>query len=259
MGLAWNDTGHRVAAKLAERRMDPRTRAEVGRLLAAVGEANVADAACWADEQRNSTTGRWHYVNFRLDPNRPNDIPSLPKGDHIVVAINEQLRILKDRKRSDRDRGQALRYLLHLVADAHQPMHAVTRVTKRFPEGDRGGNDLKIDRRRDKGVRASNLHALWDQGGGAFPGARDGAYTDQTAQQIVNRLKSRVVSLADVAKQDPRDWALESYRIAASRAYDIQERKAPSDRYLQRCRDISEQRILLAGHRLAELLTRALR
>lgn len=33
-----------------------------------------------------------------------------------------------------------LRLLIHYVGDVHQPLHASSRYTKKYPEGDEGGN-----------------------------------------------------------------------------------------------------------------------
>ena len=35
-------------------------------------------------------------------------------------------------------------WLMHLVGDVHQPLHCVTRFTQTEPNGDRGGNDVKL-------------------------------------------------------------------------------------------------------------------
>jgi len=51
-----------------------------------------------------------------------------------------------------------MRLLIHYVGDIHQPLHASTRLTDKYPEGDRGGNKFKI-----KTIHgAYNLHSLWD-------------------------------------------------------------------------------------------------
>jgi hypothetical protein len=58
---------------------------------------------------------------------------------------------LKDPSRSKEDRRFALRFLVHLVGDLHQPLHV-------GDNSDRGGNDTQI-RFFDRG---SNMHRLWD-------------------------------------------------------------------------------------------------
>jgi S1/P1 Nuclease len=53
-----------------------------------------------------------------------------------------------------------LRMLIHYIGDIHQPLHASTRYTKDYPEGDEGGNYFRVTIPHHKDV--SNLHALWD-------------------------------------------------------------------------------------------------
>ena len=55
-------------------------------------------------------------------------------------------------------RSVALRLFLHFVADVHQPLHALSRYTKEHPDGDKGGNTLKLKYH----LSVSNLHSLWD-------------------------------------------------------------------------------------------------
>ncbi|MGL5742868.1 MAG: S1/P1 nuclease [Legionella sp.] len=38
------------------------------------------------------------------------------------------------------DKRFALRLLIHVVGDVHQPLHAITRVSTQLPKGDMGGN-----------------------------------------------------------------------------------------------------------------------
>ena len=58
-----------------------------------------------------------------------------------------------DPARSDDERRQALKFVVHLVGDVHQPLHAGR-------ADDRGGNDYQINWRG----KGSNLHSLWDSG-----------------------------------------------------------------------------------------------
>jgi len=37
-----------------------------------------------------------------------------------------------------------LRLFIHYVGDIHQPLHATSRFTSKYPEGDRGGNSFTL-------------------------------------------------------------------------------------------------------------------
>lgn len=58
---------------------------------------------------------------------------------------------LKDKSLSVLQKQEALKYLIHLVGDAHQPMHVSRKE-------DKGGNTIQL-RFDNKGT---NLHSLWD-------------------------------------------------------------------------------------------------
>lgn len=53
----------------------------------------------------------------------------------------------------------AMRFVLHLIGDLHQPLHTTARVNKKYPKGDTGGNAFKLPNR----YGAKNLHSVWDK------------------------------------------------------------------------------------------------
>ena len=57
-----------------------------------------------------------------------------------------------------RGRSLALRLLLHYMGDLHQPLHNIVRYSEKYPDGDKGGNDVEIKYH----YKAKNLHAVWD-------------------------------------------------------------------------------------------------
>ena len=149
---AWGSQGHQVVAAMAWELLQPATRAEVQRLLALEPGETLESLSTWADEHRNPATGPWHYVNFprgncQYDPER-----DCPDGNCVVAAI-ERERAIWASNANDKTRLKALKYLVHLVADIHQPLHAGYR-------DDRGGNQFQLR----AFMRGSNLHAVWDSG-----------------------------------------------------------------------------------------------
>lgn len=73
-------------------------------------------------------------------------------GNCVVEAINRQLEVLKSNAPAEK-RLTALKYVVHLVADVQQPLHAGYAK-------DRGGNNYQLQ----AFMRGSNLHALWGVG-----------------------------------------------------------------------------------------------
>lgn len=52
--------------------------------------------------------------------------------------------VLKHTKGDEEGKSLALRELIHLVGDLHQPLHTSDRYTKEHPEGDKGGNEFAL-------------------------------------------------------------------------------------------------------------------
>src|SRR5690606_19756705 len=156
---AWGPLGHRLVAQLAADGLSPAASAEVTRLLGDEPGPGLAGIATWADELRGSDpalgrrTGPWHYVNIGEAGCRYQAKVHCPGGDCVNEALEAQARILGDRQRSDAERLQALKFVVHMAGDAHQPLHAGNLH-------DRGGNRYQINFRG----KGSNLHSLWDTG-----------------------------------------------------------------------------------------------
>jgi hypothetical protein len=150
--FAWGKLGHRVASTLAENRLTPDAAAAVRDLLEP-GET-LADAALWPDEHRRDIPGSaaWHYVNVPITEAKY-DARFCPSTGCVVSKIDEMRGILSNRASSRSERRQALRFLVHLVEDLHQPLHVGNHA-------DRGGNDLQVRFFGD----GTNLHRLWDEG-----------------------------------------------------------------------------------------------
>jgi hypothetical protein len=190
---AWGATGHRVIADLAQLRLTPATAVEVEKLLALEGTARLADVSTWADEHRSQATSRWHYVNLGSDC-RYREEEHCPDGQCVVAAIDRQARVLAS-KAPDLVRLKALKYLVHLVADVHQPLHAG------FAE-DRGGNLFQVQ----WAGRGSNLHRVWDSG---LIDAREGGI-EQLASDVAAQAEGSPAALS------PAEWAEESCRVVGT-------------------------------------------
>jgi hypothetical protein len=264
-GRAWNDLGHMVVATIAQDHLTSAARAAVDRLVAIPAQPpgrpdrgdDFVAAACWADDVRvKAQTGTWHYVDLPIAA-APGVATRPPKPSNAVTALRQNERILRDPKADDAAKAVALRYVIHVMGDLHQPLHCESFYSREHPGGDAGGNDFKI-----KGSRlgARNLHALWDQGCGVLAKTGDPGLAALTARDRVRRLADRLERLHPRAPKRPAfdDYAAlaaESSKIAQTVAYvGIEEGQAPSQEYLRKGREVSERRLALAGERLAEAL-----
>lgn len=238
----WGVEGHRVVAGIAADRLTPRAASEAARLLHG---ASLPTISTWADEVRSQRpeTGPWHYVNIPVIDSAYDAAKECPGGACILGALDRQLALLADRKQSDSVRSEALKWVVHLIGDLHQPLHVGDR-------GDRGGNDVKLT----WFGRSSNLHSVWDSGILSAMGMDDVALR----RELEGRLAQRN-DLATIERGTPLSWAMESHDAARDVAYRF---LPPSldlgQDYLDAARPTVEERLLRAGVRLAAVLNQAL-
>lgn len=231
---AWGREGHQVVANLAATQLTAKARAEVNRLLALEPGETLQSISTWADEHRNPATGSWHYVNFPRDTCTYDAARDCPDGNCVVGVIGKQLEILASTA-PDEARLKALKYVVHFVADVHQPLHAG------FGD-DRGGNSYQLQ----AFGHGTNLHALWDSG------------LIKRLNEDVETLTNRLISKRQATNAGDLNVvhaAEESCKIVGSVGFYFG-RKVEQD-YVERYMPVLEQRLTVAGARLAGLLNRA--
>jgi len=234
--FAWGEEGHQVTANLAAAQLTTKARAEVDSLLALEPGETLQSISTWADEHRSPATSAWHYGNFPRDSCTYDAARDCPDGNCVVGAIGEQLRVLAS-EAADATRLEALKYVVHFVADVHQPLHAGYL-------DDRGGNSHQL---LAFGT-ASNLHELWDSG--------LINKLDEDAEALTQRLlaRGRVDAVADL---NMAHAAEESCRIVGTAGF--YPPGVVEQDYAQRYTPVLEQRLTVAGARLAGLLNAVFR
>ncbi len=225
---AWGCKGHQTVALIAERYLT----AEAQQLVAKLLSENpvdpelkrfcgfsyrdlMADASTWADDVRSERkNGPWHYIDI------PRGAPRHPLEEYcgaqgcVTKAITGQLAILKDAHAEPRKRAEALRYVIHFVADLHMPLHATT-------NNDLGGNcvPLQYFRRKPHEVHdnfSPNLHGIWDTT--ILERDMEGADPPEFAEHL-EQLFGAEVDQWQKAGTHIEDWAWESHEVAESVAY----------------------------------------
>ena len=221
--------------------------------------------------------GPWHYVNKpvfldeaaraalegRLPPIREEPAEGAVDSArmNVLQALKWNVAMLRDGKKEAAERAVALCWVMHLVGDLHQPLHASGLYTAgRFNDldGDRGGNEIAV-----AGVEgARNLHAVWDD-----------------LMGVGFHLPSLVKEAGEVGKWESgekvkiaeyRAWMEESYTIAREAGYaeevlkvvregegrlDQQLRAVVlSEDYLKKAAGVARERVGLSGGRLAGVL-----
>jgi hypothetical protein len=192
----------------------------------------------------------WHYVDLPFSTDgAPLVPPEEPNAATQITRLRDALPPASGLPAGTR--SYDLVWLLHLVGDVHQPLHATARFTEGQPEGDRGGNEVAICVTSCR----ENLHSFWDGvlGKGESPSA------------VISAAAALPPADAqDAAVVDVQQWIEESFRLAQTAAYGppVGPGAGPytlDDAYRLQARDMAERRVALAGARLANLLNAALR
>ncbi len=243
--LAWGAEGHEIVAALALRELTPVARGQVARLLG--GEAMMIHDANWADEVRDQRrdTSTWHYVNIPLEAPGYDRRRDCPRGICLVAQIENDLLALNDRRAGTLARAEALRFLIHFVADVHQPLHAAD-------DGDRGGNDVHVSMGRER----ASLHKVWDADVVQALGYDTGAIAADLERAVTPAQRK------DWSTGTPAAWANESLAVARNEIYPPVEGRRfvrlPRD-YAFRESAVARAQLAKAGVRLAWLLNTTLR
>jgi hypothetical protein len=237
-------------------------------------------AATWADDIKTSDLA---YTDDGNKPTRPDAGQNIGYGDHLMhkywhykdigfstdgtplkdpdlVNAVTQIKILSaglapSSGLPDEVHSYDLVWLLHLVGDAHQPLHATSRFSHSLNDGDEGGNKVNVIPATGQTVM---LHAYWDSrlGGSATP---DGAIKDAF---VFDKLPQPDATLAKLI--DPDVWFAESEKLAEQFAYAARVKTGTPPHNLTReyetnARKIARQQVALGGARLATLINEALK
>lgn len=264
---AWNAAGHRLTASIAWQQLSPTSRNFIAAALNrhpdymhwvesahSTAAADIfAEAATWPDDIRRDPrfyndgqepptpflpglgdTARhknWHYIDLNK------------QGNVTDGQLDRQIERLSQILRSTRKNQQisyALPWLLHLIADIHQPLHVGR-------DGDNGGNRIEIENPFNKRQPFTNLHSYWDDLPGP-PWLRG------------RRLEKKVANLlADYpapVQGNVDSWREESHQLLTI-AYPREDGSLLpiiTEDFNRKARQVADQRLVDAGYRIGRLL-----
>ncbi|MFC4212349.1 S1/P1 nuclease [Pedobacter lithocola] len=237
--MSWGVVGHRAIGKIAQNHLSKRASAAVKDLL---GSENLAMVSTYPDEIRSykqfAYTAPWHYVNLPEGLSYEDFTMQVKTMDkpNIYKAIINCIADLKDPAKPKQDKVFALKFLVHLVGDIHQPMHT-------GHSEDSGGNGIKIKLMRKEG----NLHGLWDSGLIDYAGM---TYNELAADcDTINKKESRNWQKDELSK-----WAFESYQITAQLYAEAAQNPEFDYDYYPKHSEIMKKRLAQAGLRLAVVI-----
>lgn len=218
--LGWGPEGHRLVGEIAARHLSSPAQARVAELLrddrladgSRSGRRTLADVANWADEIKDTDWGKrrgsWHYDDVPLCGS-VGYAKYCRNGRCASAQIARQMEILGNERASPGQRNQALKWIVHLVGDIHQPLHAANHA-------DRGGNRVQVSffgERDNPPYGSLNLHAVWD--------------AHLVRRMLADRQGERAWIAAPVTERQRAawdagsgsDWAAESHALARDLAY----------------------------------------
>lgn len=252
--FGWNALGHRLVAQIADDHMTIHAKQIFSQYNQAMDKIykplNFENAAVWLDTLRYQDVGWFstmHYVDLPFTDDN-SLLPSL-QVVNALWAVEKANNLLLNKYATDFDKGIAFRVILHVVGDIHQPLHAATRVSNQYPQGDRGGNLLPLSGNRV----AKNLHAYWDKGAGSLVTKR--RYSPAQLVNMAASIKQRYPCQMMNMDTSPKHWAEESHALAVDIAYrTLPVDHVPDKKYQRLTQETTERQIALAGCRLGALL-----
>ncbi len=237
---AWGLLGHRIVGEVADQYINAKTRKAIQQIL---GTESMAMSANWADFIKSDTSynylSSWHYVNLPADLSKTTLFSFLEeeKGPNIYNKLNEMIAVLKNAKSTAVQKKLALRMVIHLVGDLHQPMHTARKE-------DLGGNRVFLTWFGDK----TNLHGVWDE---KLIDFQQLSYTEYT--KAINHPST--AEFTTWQKASLKECVLESYEICNQiYATGIKNDDKLSYKYNFTWIGVVNQQLLKGGVRLAKIL-----
>ncbi|HTI72139.1 MAG TPA: S1/P1 nuclease [Candidatus Limnocylindria bacterium] len=266
--LGWGKEGHEIVARIAYENLSPATRIKVTQLLSdtpgIVGPEPMESAATWPDEIRSTPqlpiiiftnlnvrnaagTFSLHYADVsgeHFNPETDSD-----HGKSVVSGIQRCGEVLRSTNSTPAERREALKFLIHFVGDAHQPLHAGRQT-------DRGGNDIHIAQFLNrKPAKGFNLHEVWDN---LLIQSRD--RDPARYAEVLNANLNRKKHPSSWSNLDPQSWIEESHKLAMTRAYLDENDQVITNGavlgplYVKDNVPVVELQLIKAGYRLSVLL-----
>lgn len=234
--FSWGKNGHRIVGEIAQKNLSVEAQRGVKDLL---GIESLSRVSTYADEIRSNKKfdyiSPWHYVSIPtgksyFDQKRP------AEGD-VIEALYRFEETLRDAKKSKEEKTEALKLMVHMMGDLHQPLHVGLAE-------DRGGNSVRLKWFKTE----SNLHAIWDE---FIVDFEQLSYTEYSTylNHFTNDEKK------NFAKGSFIDWATESQEFR-SIVYDTGGSESIGYDYHAKVKPTMELRLRQAGLRLSSVLNK---
>ena len=260
---AWFDAGHMISSWITWQNLKPDTRREVQLLIKELSHAEpkISDfvrASTWMDKVKSRglwVTGYWHTIS--KESVQKAEIRG-PFQQHGVWLVNEAVDTLSSSNSTRFNQAFMLRALMHVSQDLHSPMHICDDRKNRPDSSKKCYKAFKISPLDFHNENIGNLASLWDSGVLSFPPDRmSSRKVSQNIARYSKKLLARTdtTSLPNLNELNPLQWAVESLDIQEQFALkEVTPGSTLTGDYIEEGQRISEQRVVTAGYRLANLL-----
>ena len=232
--FGWGKTGHRIVGKVANNYLTKNARLQIKKIL---GHDDLSRVSTWADEIKSDSkwdhAWSWHFCTI---PDNEVYIKGAYDGDAIEKII-DFIEVLKNRKSSKDEKKIALKFLVHLIGDVHQPLHVGRK-------DDKGGNTVKVQWFGEK----TNLHSIWD--------------THMIDHQKLSYTEYTNYLLLDIDYSKIRSWQGDSLMTYINESKQLRDQCYDFSgdnlkwEYFYKNKSLLEQRLLQGGIRLSGELNR---
>lgn len=289
--LAWSEPGHMATGAIAYDtlvREHPELLPQIEAIIAAHPDKARLDAATagltgsartraqfqwlarWPDDIRagQGTDGKWDHPDWHYELRVVSPAKAIwPwRNGNAGDAFALNYAVFSDPSAAPADRAVALGWLMHIVGDIQQPLHAGHWMSWQYKMTDRAGQLGHV--RRTRGGTPIDLHAYWDNifdlpGG---PEATPRGWAVPVAMRWPRALAIPAAPAGTPAQQFSA-WMDESHALARDFAYtDAFLHATPvalgapavSDTYRAKSMLVAQQRLAAGGYRIADTLTMAL-
>jgi len=247
--FGWSSDGHKTVAEIAQNLLKPETLKAINTWT---GNKALSTIAMQADYWNASWSAPMHYININasfttFDPLRDCKDLCVYKA---ILNYTERLRTATPSSvPNPSGEPSPLALVVHFVGDLHQPLHVG------YPS-DKGGTRASVLFYN----KSTNLHFVWDDDIFQKLLAKDSLtwYSFALKKATILRSMASVGSIPSDAEVSA--WAMESYTYVRTIVYqypDIQSNASLpflGDKYTAVASPVIEQRLQVAGQRLAAIL-----
>ena len=232
--FAWGKTGHRIIGYIAEKHLTLNSRIAISSIL---GHTDLASVSTWADEIKSDSTWDhaydWHWATI---PDNEQYIAGKYSGKAVEKA-KYFLESLVLQKTNRFEKEIALKFLVHIIGDLHQPLHVGNGK-------DRGGNDIPVQWFGEE----TNLHKVWDE---ELVRHQELSYTEYGDYLLIGltKLNKDKWFTADINEiiTESKESRIQVYNFKS---------KDLSWNYIYQNKELLDKRLLQGGIRLAGMLNK---